>query len=133
MRERVDMPIRTELSLRVPNSPGALARVCDVLSDSRVNVLALHLESSGRLRVIVDNPLHAAAALRNLQHQVDERDVLYTTIPNTPGALAGVVRLLSSAGVNLDYAYAGAVEGTPMAVAVFGVSDAQRASAASGL
>jgi hypothetical protein len=127
------MPIRTELSVRVPNSPGALARICDVLSGARVNVLAFHLEGSGRLRMLVDNPLHAAAALRDLQHQVEERDVLYTTLPNTPGALAGVARLLSDGGVNLDYAYAGALEGSPMAVAVFGVPDAQRASAVSGL
>jgi hypothetical protein len=127
------MSIRTELSLRVPNTPGALARVCDVLAEARVNVLALHLESSGRLRLLVDNPLHAAAALRELQHQVDERDVLYTTMANAPGALSGIARLLAGAGVNLDYAYAGAVEGSPMAVAVLGVPDVQRASAASGL
>jgi len=126
------MAIRTELSLRLPNSPGALARVCDALSEARVNILALHLESSGRLRLLVDNPLHAGAALRERQHQVDERDVLYELIPNSPGALAGTARLLAEGGVNVEYAYAGAVEGTPMAAAVFGVGDAQRAAAAAG-
>ena len=126
------MAIRTELSLRLPNSPGALAKVCLALQDARVNILALHLESSGRLRVLVDNPLHASATLRERQHQVDERDVLYALMPNTPGALAGTARLLSEAGVNVEYAYAGAVEGTPMAAAVFGVGDAQRAAASAG-
>ena len=126
------MAIRTELSLRLPNSPGALGRVCEQLAETHVNLLALHLESSGRLRLLVDNPLHAGAALRERQHQVDERDVLYELIPNSPGALAGTARLLAEGGVNVEYAYAGAVEGTPMAAAVFGVGDAQRAAAAAG-
>ena len=33
------MAIRTELSLRIPNSPGALADVCRLLSQERVNVM----------------------------------------------------------------------------------------------
>ncbi|MBI4487088.1 MAG: ACT domain-containing protein, partial [Acidobacteria bacterium] len=49
------MAIRTELNLRLPNSPGALAGVCRLLSDERVNVLAMALESSGQLRLVVDN------------------------------------------------------------------------------
>jgi hypothetical protein len=127
------MAIRKELSLRLPNSPGALGRVCDVLSEARVNILALQLESSGRLRLVVDNPLHAAGTLRERQHQVEERDVLYVLLPNVPGALVGSARLLADAGVNVEYAYGGAVESTAMAAAVFGVADAQRAAAASGL
>jgi hypothetical protein len=127
------MAIRTEISLRLPNTPGALGRVCGTLSDARVNVLALHLESSGRLRIVVDNPLSAAVLLREQQHQVEERDILYALVPNTPGALAGAARLLAEGGVNVEYAYAGAVEGSPMAAAVFGVGDAPRAAAAAGL
>ena len=127
------MAIRTELSLRLPNSPGALERVCDALQDARVNLLAMHLEGSGRLRLVVDNPLLAETALREHQYHVEQRDVLYALVPNAPGALAGTARLLAEAGINLDYAYAAAVEGSPMAAVVFGVADAQRASAAAGL
>jgi hypothetical protein len=126
------MAIRTELSLRLGNTPGALAQVCTQLSREHVNVLALQLESSGRLRLVVDNPLHAAAVLREYQHQVDERDVLFVTLPNMPGGAATAVELLASAGVNIEYAYAGAVETAPMAAMVVGVADAQRASAAAG-
>lgn len=127
------MAIRTELSLRLANSPGALARLCDHLSSAHINLLALHLEGSGRVRLVVDNPLHAAATLREQEHQVEERDVLYVTLPNGPGGAAAVARLLAGAGVNVDYAYGAAVEGSSMAAVVIGVSDAQRAAAASGL
>ena len=53
--------IRTELSLRLPNSPGALAGVARLLSDERVNILAMSLETGGQLRIVVDNHVHAAA------------------------------------------------------------------------
>mgnify|MGYP003693730287 CR=1 FL=1 len=47
--------IRTELSLRLPNTPGALAGVCQLLSDERVNIIAMTLEPAGQMRVVVDN------------------------------------------------------------------------------
>ena len=127
------MAIRTELNLRLPNSPGALAGVCTLLSDARVNILALELDASGRLRLVVDNPVHGAGLLREHHHQVSERDVIFVAVPNTPGALAPALQLLSSAGVNIDYAYGGGSETGPTATVVMGVEDAQRASAEAGV
>jgi hypothetical protein len=127
------MAIRTELSLRVPNNPGALARVCRILTDERVNILALCLASPGMVRLLVDNHVHAAALLRELHYQIEERDVLYTVTSNGPGALSRISRLLAEAGINVEYMYATAIEGAPMAAIVAGVPDAERASAAAGL
>jgi hypothetical protein len=127
------MAIRTELTLRLPNSPGALAGVCRLLSDERVNILAMSLDPTGHLRLVVDNPVHGAASLRERHHEVHERDVLVTSVPNTVGALAPTLRLASDAGVNVEYAYGGAVEGAVAATVVLGVADAAHASAASGL
>ena len=125
--------IRTELALRLPNSPGALAGVCRLLSDERVNILAMALETSGQLRMVVDNHVHAAGILREHHHQVTERDVIVTAVPNMPGALAPALRLVSDANVNVEYAYGGGSEGGPSASVVLGVDDAQRASAAAGV
>jgi hypothetical protein len=125
--------IRTELSLRLPNTPGALAGVCQLLSDERVNIVAMTLESAGQLRLVVDNHVHAAGVLREHHHQVSERDVIVTTVPNAPGALAPALRLVADASVNVEYAYSGAAEGSAMASVVLGVDDAQRAAAAAGV
>jgi len=125
--------IRTELSLRLPNTPGALADVCRLLSDERVNILAMTLEPAGQLRLVVDNHVHAAGVLREHHHQVSERDVIVTSVPNTPGALAPALRLVADANVNVDYAYSGAAESAAMASVVLGVEDAQRAAAAAGI
>ena len=54
------MAIRTEVNLRLPNSPGALAGVCRLLSDERVNILAMALDASGQLRLVLDNHVHGA-------------------------------------------------------------------------
>lgn len=127
------MAIRTELNLRLPNSPGALAGVCRLLSNERVNVLAMALESSGQLRLVVDNHVHGGAVLREHHHQVTERDVIVTAVPNAPGALAPALRLVTDANVNVEYAYGGAAEGGYTATIVLGVDDAARAAAAAGV
>src|SRR5688500_1245720 len=125
------MGIRTELSLRLANSPGALAAVCRLLADERVNVLAMTLEATGQLRLIVDNHIRAAGVLRDRHHKVTERDVLMTPLAHGPGALLPVLRLVADAGVNVEYAYGAAAEASSTAAVVLGVDDAQRASAVS--
>jgi hypothetical protein len=115
--------IRTELSLRLPNNAGALAGVCRLLADERVNILAMSVGTAGELRLVVDNHVHGAGVLRERRHTVAEHDVLVVEGPATPGAL----RLIADAGINLNYSYGG--PGT----VVLGVDDVLRASAASGL
>jgi len=125
--------IRTELALRLPNSPGALAGVCRLLSDERVNIVAMSIDPAGQLRLVVDNHVHGAAVLRDQHFQVAVRDVILLSVPNGPGSLAPALRLVADAGVNVEYAYGGASEGTPMAAIVLGVADAARAASAAGV
>ena len=127
------MAIRTELSLRLANSPGSLGGVCQLLSDERVNIVAMALEGSGQLRLVVDNHVHGAAVLREHHHQVTERDVLVVTVSNAAGALAPALRLVGDAGINVEYAYGAAAEASSSAAVVLGVGDAIRASAAAGV
>lgn len=126
------MPTRTELGLKLPNSPGALAGVCRVLSQERVNIAALLLDDTGQLRLIVDNHVLGAGALRAARHQVTERDVVVLSVASAPGGLAPVARLVADAGVNVAYAYSGAAEGGA-SIVVLGVDDALRAAAAAGV
>jgi hypothetical protein len=126
------MPTYTEISLRLPNSPGALTRVCRVLADERVGILALMLDAGGELRVVVDNHVRALGALRE-RHQVSSREVVVLNVSNTAGALAPVASLVADAGINVEYAYGGARPDGGGALIVLGVDDAARASAAAGV
>jgi hypothetical protein len=120
------MPTRVELNLRLPNSPGALAGVCQLLDRERVTIDALSLDVSGRLRLIVDNHVRGLGALRAGHHTVIERDVVVLKVPAGPGGLAPAAQLFAAAGVNVEYAYSGA------AMVVLGVDDALRASTVAG-
>jgi len=124
--------IRTELSLRLPNSPGALAGICRLLSTEHVNIVALALETSGRLHLIVDNPVRASGALASHHHQVSEQEVLFVAVGNEDGGVAPILSLVSDAGVNVNYVYGAGAEGTGSTAIVIGVDDAMRASAAVG-
>jgi hypothetical protein len=124
--------IRTELTLRLPNSPGALAGICRLLSSEHVNIVALSLESDGRLHVLVDNPVRAVGALTAQHHQVSQHDVLFIAAGHQPGGLAPTLALMADAGVNVNYAYGAGAEGTATSGVVVGVDDALRAGAAVG-
>lgn len=127
------MAIRTEFTLRLPNSPGALGRVCEYLADQKVGIEALSLDSGGTLRVVVDNPLSAARLLTDKQYAIEQRDVLLMQLPNAAGALHTATRLLSSAGVNIEHAYGCALDAQPMASVVIAVDDIERASMVAGV
>jgi hypothetical protein len=127
------MPVRTELMLRLPNSPGALAGVCRLLGQERIDIEVFSLESTGHLRLVVENHVRAAAVLRERHHQVAEREVILVAVPHGPGALGAVLGLATDVNINVDYAYGGAGPGGASATIVLGVADAARAAAAAGL
>ena len=127
------MAIRTEMILRLENTPGALARLCQTLADEKINLLALNLESTGVLHLVTENPVHAVGLLRSKDYAVDKCDVLYVTMPNRPGAMSATTRALRDAGVNINYAFASAITEQNMTALVIGVDDAQRAATAAGM
>jgi hypothetical protein len=92
----------------------------------------MSLDGGGQLRFVVDNHVRAAGVLKLQHYQISERDVVAVTVPHDAGGLAAAVRLLADAGMNVDYAYGGAADGTERAVVVIGVEDAARAAAAAG-
>jgi hypothetical protein len=127
------MATRIELQLRLPNSPGALAIVCQALADEHVNILSFALDARGELRLVVDNHVHAAGVLRERHYTVSERDVVVINVPNTPGGLASALRIMADAHVNVERAYGGAAEGAAIASVVIGVEDAMAAASAAGV
>ena len=127
------MAIQREITVKLANSPGSLSRVSQLLGGERINMLAMSIDPSGHLRMVVDNPLHAASTLREQHYNVDERDVLYTVMPNEPGSLSRALRLLGEAGINVEYAYASGIDRVPMVGVVLAVADAQKASYVAGI
>ena len=127
------MGIRAELTLRLQNSPGALHRVCEILRDERINIIALSVESAGRLRIIVNNPQRAVSALETRNYAVQLQDVLFLELSHNPGSLEEATRLLTNADVNIDYIYAAGLGNRINVAVVIGVENVVRAASLVGL
>ena len=127
------MAIRSELTLRLQNSPGALHRVCEILREERINIVALSVESAGGLRIIVNNPQRAVGALKVCNYVVQSQDVLFLELSHNPGSLEEATRLLTNADVNIDYIYAAGLGNRINVAVVIGVENVVRAASLVGL
>ena len=125
------MAVRPELRLRLPNSPGALARITRILAADQVRVLAFSLESNGLLRFVADNPSRALAALAREHAAPEQHDVIVTVVASR--SIDSVLTAAAAAGVNVEYAYASRLDQDGTVALVLGVEDAQRAATAAGL
>jgi len=101
-----------QLSLFLENKPGTLAAMCRTLAAAKINALAISITDGvdhAVVRMVVDEPQKALHLLGERGVLVVERDVLLIACQNRPGELAAIARKLSSAKVNIEYAYAAAV------------------------
>jgi len=117
-----------QVSVFLENKSGRLAEVCLTLGRTSVNIRALCIADTsdfGILRMIVDKPAEGVKQLRDAGFSVGETNVLAVQIPDIPGGLGGVLKLLQERAVNVEYMYAffTTVEGN--AVVVFRVADEQ--------
>ncbi len=97
-----------QLSVFIENKSGRVSEVSGVLGDVGVNIRGFSVSDTaefGILRLIVDRPEEASAALKDAGFTVREDDVICIDLPDVPGGLAGVLKLVSSAGVNIEYVY----------------------------
>jgi len=98
-----------QLSVFVENRPGKLAEALETLAGANIDLRALSLADTsdfGILRAIVDNPDQALDILSKAGFLVMTNDVLAVVVGDKPGGLAGVVRILAEAGVDIEYTYA---------------------------
>lgn len=124
------MAVRTEVAVRLPNSPGALASAFDRLADARIAIEAWHMGGDAAFRLVCDNPLLAIDVLGGPQ-AASLRDVMTTVVATRD--LPRFLRRLASLGANVEYAYTGAVEGPASVYLVVGVADAARTAIQLGI
>src|ERR1019366_10303968 len=80
-----------ELSISCEDRPGTLSRLAKLLGNAKVNILATSCTTSGvqgAVHVIVDDFERAKKVFDREHISYTEHDVLYTELPNLPGALA---------------------------------------------
>jgi hypothetical protein len=91
-------------TVAMDNTPGQLARLCEVLGARGVNLVVCGLGhgSSGTIAFIADDEPATRSALQDASIDYAERDAVTVKLQNVPGAGAELFRKLADAGVNLD-------------------------------
>lgn len=86
------------------NTPGQLARLCEVLGARGVNLVVCGVGhgASGTIAFIADDEAAARSALQDASIDYRENESLTVRMQNVPGAGADLFRKLAGAGVNLD-------------------------------
>ena len=100
--------IQKQLSVFLENRPGLLAKVCSILSEADINILALAIHDTvdnAVVRLLVDHPTKALLLLEEAELYVLEQEVLVLEILNKVGELTRICQTLASADINIAYAY----------------------------
>ena len=98
-----------QLTLTALSKPGVLAKICGVLSDAGVNLVAIcAADGDGRskLRMLVSDPARAKQALAAAKIRCGEEPALLLTLDDKPGSLGRVVARLAAAKINIKCTYA---------------------------
>ncbi len=97
-----------QLSVFIENKAGRVSEVTDILGASGVNIRGFSVSDTaeyGILRLVVDKTAQGMAALKEAGFTVKENEVICIDLPDKPGGLAGVLKIVSDAGVNIEYVY----------------------------
>lgn len=88
-----------------------MADVLGTLAEGGINISSFTIADTvdyGILRLIVDKVAEAQELLEAAGYEVAVHPVVCALLPDRPGALAQVVRLVSESGLDIEYIYQGA-------------------------
>ena len=110
-----------QLSVFVENKHGRLEAIIDALGKNGVNIRALSIADTtdfGILRVIVDDYQKAKSALDEIGVISKVTEVVAVYIDDRTGGLHSILKVISDAGIGIEYMYAflGRTEGKALMV-----------------
>lgn len=97
-----------QLSVFVENKAGRVSEVTDTLGKAQVNIRGFSVSDTvdyGIVRLVVDRPDAGLEALKDAGFTVKESDVICIDLPDRPGGLAEVLKVVADSGVNVEYVY----------------------------
>jgi len=97
-----------EVVLKVENRAGELARVVGDLYENDVQVIAFWVgieKKKATLRFITSDPKSAASVLTGLGLEVETSEVIAAQIPDHPGGLNTIFKILQAGDINILHIY----------------------------
>jgi hypothetical protein len=111
-----------QISIFLENTSGRLAEVTSLLAGAGINIRALSLADTadfGVLRLLVNDTDRARAVLKDGGFTAGKTEVTAVAVPDRPGGLAEILRILDKASINVEYMYAFVQRSGDNAIMVF--------------
>ena len=121
-----------QISVFLENKLGALAEVTRILGEAGVNIRALSLADTkdfGILRLIVNDNQKAQEVLGSKGFTVRRTEVVAVEVPDRPGGLAEILKVLSESNISVEYLYAFVQQTGENAIIIFRFDETDRAIA----
>jgi hypothetical protein len=121
-----------QISIFLENRKGRLLDVCSLLGKHNINIRALNVaetESFGILRIVVNNSDDAVKRLTEAGFTANITDVVAVEVPDKPGGLAGILKVLNDEDINVEYMYGFVEKATDKALMVFRFDNPDKAAA----
>ena len=122
-----------QISVFLENRAGQLAEITGILSEHQVDLRALNIAETsdyGVLRLIVSDAQKASSVLLEHGFILTMTPVTAVAVPDRPGGLSELLRVLSEAQIDIEYMYSVFGQKNGLAYMIFRVADVQRLSAA---
>ncbi len=108
MRAMTENTYVRQLSVFIANEAGRVSEVTGLLGENGINIRGFSVSDTadyGILRLVVDKPDEALDTLKKAGFTVRENPVICIDLPDRPGGLASVLKIVADAGVNIEYVY----------------------------
>src|SRR6185369_11916714 len=102
------MQITQQIALFLENRPGMLARVCDALSEAKINIYAITTSDTvdhAVIRMVLSDTRRALLLFEEHGTLVVESEVIMIEGDNKPGSLARICQRLADNHINIEYCY----------------------------
>mgnify|MGYP000956436727 CR=1 FL=1 len=114
-----------QLSVFIENKQGRMEEVTQVLKDHNINIASFSLADTseyGMLRMIVSDPEEGKRVLKKEGFSAQLTDVIAVKIPQMPGTLHEVLKVMFDGNISIEYMYTLATAGRDTSI-VMKVSD----------
>ncbi len=119
----------TQISVRLPDSPGELLKFTQMLHNNKIKIRSITVSQiPGLCLFIVDRPEECISILKNKDYDADSKDVVGVLLPHNPSSsveIEKVAKILADNEINIDFLYSSFIKKTN--VMIIHVSDIQKA------